>query len=216
MRVIVFGASGGSGRAAVEALLEEGHEVTAFVRGSPGTVAMHDRVRLAKGDVLRAEDVMRAVEGHDAVVVALGIRESALAVRLRGPVATASDVRSVGTKHVIAAMRAHGVRRLVVQTTFGVGESRERLPFAWRCIFALLLAPQIADTELQEVVVRESGLAWVLVQPVGLHDGAPKAPRLSVEGETVSMSVSRRSVGRALAAAVTRPELVHRSVAVSE
>ncbi|HVK78101.1 MAG TPA: NAD(P)H-binding protein, partial [Kofleriaceae bacterium] len=168
MKVLVIGSTGGSGRAAVAHLLTEGHEVTAFARRADPTLAPHARLSVVTGDALDPADVDRAVAGQDAVVVTLGITENPLRVRLRGPARTALDVRSAGTRNVIAAMRRHGVRKLVVQTSYGVGDTRDRLGLVNRLFFALLLKPQIADTEIQNQEVADSGLDWVLVQPVHL------------------------------------------------
>jgi putative NADH-flavin reductase len=203
MKILVIGSTGGSGRAAVEHLKAQGHEVTAFSRQGGA-------------DVMNAADVERAVQGQDAVVVTLGISENPLRVRLFGPARTPLDVRSAGTRNVIAAMRKHGVRKLVVQTSYGVGETRDRLGFVDRMFFKLILKPQIADTEKQTEEVSHSGLDWVMVQPVHLTDGAEdQMPFISTDGATARMKVSRKSVGRFLASAVSAPELVGKSVAVS-
>ena len=216
MRVLVLGATGGSGRAAVAQLLAAGHEVTAFSRRAEAFAPGTARLRVFVGDVMRAQDVEQAVQGQDAVVVALGIRENPVRVRLLGSAHTPLDVRSTGTRHVIAAMRKHGVRRLVVQTSYGVGETRQRLRLLDALFFKLLLAPQIADTEVQEREVRESGLDWVIAQPVHLTDGEDDAlPALSVAGEVARNKVSRRSVGRFLAEAAGSAAYVGKAVALS-
>lgn len=216
MNILVIGATGGSGLEAVEALLAAGHHVTAFARRASRLQGRSDRLRCVDGDAARPGDIDRVVAGHDAVVVTLGITESALAVRLRGPRATAADVRSAGTRHAIDAMHRHGVRRLVVQTSFGVGSTRDRLPFITRVVFRLLLAPQIADTERQEAEVRRSGLEWVIVQPVNLTDALAEAPaHASTDGSTHGMQVARRQVGRFLAGAVAGPSWVGQAVALS-
>ena len=215
MRVLVVGASGGTGRAVVEELLERGHHVTAFARRPTIAVPLTEGSQLFTGDATKAVDVERAVAGHDAVIVALGIHESPLRVRLRGSVTTPMNVRSAGTTNVVAAMRKHGAKTLVVQSSYGVGETRDRLPLQWRLIFSLLLKPQIQDTEVQEGVVRESGLDWTLVQPVGLTSGPKATPFVSVDGETRQMRVSRRSVAQFLVEAAETGAYVGRSVAVS-
>ena len=216
MKVLVMGSSGGSGRAAVEQLLAAGHHVTAFARQEPNVPEARERLRYLRGDVIDASAVERAVAGHDAVVVALGISENPLRVRLFGRARTPANVRSAGTRNVIQAMRKHGVTRLVVQTSYGVGATRERLGFVDALFIALLLKPQIADTETQSREVSESGLDWVLVQPVHLTDDADDSmPFVSTEGDTGTMKVSRASVGRVLALAVTSSAYVGRSLAVS-
>ncbi len=214
MRVLVVGATGGTGRATVDALVTGGHEVTALARRAGAGFGGMPGVRTVDGDATVAAQVSSAVAGQDAVVVALGISESPLRVRLRGPAGTALDVRSRGTTAVIAAMREHGVRRLVAQSSYGVGDTWDRLPLSSQLVFTLLLKPQIADHGVQERIVRESGLDWTLVQPVYLTDDDEPAA-LSTDGSVEGMKVSRRAVGGVLARLATGAEHVGRSVAVS-
>lgn len=202
MKVLVVGASSGSGLATTRALLARGCEVTGFARRPGPLPAQPGRLTWCLGDATCAADLDRALPGHAAVVVTLGIPESALRVRLMGSARTPMDVRSRGTQQVIHAMRRHGVSRLVVQTSFGVGATRDRLPLLYRLMFALLLRPQIQDTERQEQAVRASGLQWVLVQPVNLTDDPGTVPPfVSEEGDYRSLKVGRRQVGEFLAEA---------------
>ena len=218
LKVLVVGATGGTGRATVEALLRAGHRVTAFARSATrlaeGLAA--EGLRALDGDATNPDEVDRAVQGQDAVVVTLGIRENPLRVRLLGPARTPMDVRSTGTRNVVAAMARHGVSRLAVQSSYGVGETRERLGLADRLLFGLLLKPQIADTEVQEQVVRSSELDWLIAQPVHLTDADEDAlPFTSLTGDTRRMSLSRKRVARFLADSLSRPELSQASVALS-
>ncbi|WP_040337635.1 NAD(P)-dependent oxidoreductase [Candidatus Blastococcus massiliensis] len=214
MKVLVVGATGGTGRAAVEHLVADGHAVTALARHASTAFGGTPGVRSVDGDATIAADVGEAVRGQDAVVVALGIAESPVRVRLRGPAGTPLDVRSRGTATVAAAMREHGVRRLVVQSSYGVGDTRDLLPLSARLVFALLLKPQIADHEVQERVVRGSGLDWTLVQPVYLTDGDEPAAR-STDGTVERMRVSRRAVGGVLARLATGADDVGANVSLS-
>lgn len=216
MRFLVVGATGGSGRAVVEELVSAGHDVTAFSRRVEKVAFQSERVRTVKGDAMNPADVDAAVRGHDAVIVTLGISESALRVRLFGSTTTPINVRSAGTRNVIAAMKRHGVSRLVVQTSFGVGETRARLPLLYRLMFRVLLKQQIEDTEAQEREVRASGLEWILAQPVNLTDDDGQERILaSAEGETARMKISRRSVARFLAQTAATMRHAGRSVALS-
>ena len=216
MKVLVVGATGGSGRAAVDELLRRGHEVTAFARRVERLGQRSDRLRTMSGDATDPGAVDGAVCGQDAVIVTLGISENALRVRLRGSAATPMDVRSRGTRTVMDAMHRYGIRRLVVQTSFGVGATRDLLPLVPRVVFWLVLRPQIADTERQDEEVRASGLDWVIAQPVNLTDtSSPGMPFASTTGEVRAMKVARECVGRFLVAAVEGDEYVGHSVALS-
>ena len=216
MNILVVGATGGSGRATVEELLSAGHHVTAFSRHADTLAGLSDRLHTVNGDATDPDDIDGVVPGHDAVVVTLGITENALRVRLFGTAATPRDVRSTGTRNVVAAMRRHGVRRLAVQSSFGVGNTRDRLRWVERLFFALLLKPQIEDTETQEQTVRESGLEWVIAQPVHLTDDASAAPAFaSPQGHTRQWSVSRRQVARFLRQAVEERACLGHAVALS-
>lgn len=214
--VLVVGATGGTGRATIDALLRRGHRVTAFSRHAESLEIDSDRLTLLNGDATDPEDIDRAVAGHDAVVITLGITENPLRVRLFGAARTPNDVRSVGTRNVIAAMRRHGVRRLVVQSSYGVGETRDSLRWIERLFFSLLLKPQIADTEVQELEVRESGVDWVLAQPVHLtDDDVDDMPFASADGQVREWKISRKGVAQFLALAAQVPDFVGQSVALS-
>lgn len=216
MKILVIGSTGGSGRAAVDHLLAAGHEVTAFSRRADRIETRSERLRFFHGDAMNPSDVIRAVRGQDAVIVTLGISENPLRVRLLDAARTPMDVRSVGTRNVISAMRKGSVRKLVVQTSYGVGETRHLLGFVDRLFFKLILKPQIADTEQQEQEVRDSGLDWVIVQPVHLTDSShDEKPFISTEGQTAKMKVSRSSVGRFLADVAQGSTFVGKSVALS-
>ncbi|MET0469201.1 MAG: NAD(P)H-binding protein [Aeromicrobium sp.] len=126
MKILVIGATGGSGRAVTTELLARGHSVTAFSRHA-SDLRLDGDLRTVDGDATRPEQVAAAMAGQDAVVVTLGISESAIRVRLRGAGSTADDVRSRGTRVAVDAMRDAGARRLVVQSSYGVGPTRPLL-----------------------------------------------------------------------------------------
>lgn len=215
MKVLVVGASGGSGRAAVAALLDRGHDVTVFVRNPKALGAIGKRAAVVTGDATRPDDVDVAVRGQDAVIVTLGISENPVRVRMRGPAGTALDVRSRGTRNIVAAMERHDVGRLVVQTSYGVGDTRGKLPRRYALMFQALLGPQIADTEIQDALVRASDVLWTLVQPVNLTDGASGTAKTSDAGEVAGWHVARGAVGEVLADAVERSDYVKKTIAVS-
>lgn len=216
MKVVVLGATGGTGRATVQELLDGGHEVTAFSRHADALDVRSERLRTVVGDAMNPDDVRRAIEGHDAVVVALGVNDNPLKVRLLHRSKTPTNVCSEGTRNVINAMKQLGLRRLVVLSAYGIGETYDKLSLPFKLAYRLLLKEQMEDKELQERMVRESGLDWVIVQPVGLTNQKPhKEVFASMKGEARRPTIPRRNVARFLANAVGDGQFVHRSVALS-
>jgi uncharacterized protein YbjT (DUF2867 family) len=94
-----------------------------------------------------------------------------------------SLIRSQGTMNVIQAMQKHGVRRLICQSTLGAHESWSNLNFFWkRIMFGALLKPVFLDHELQEKLVRASGLDWTIVRPSAFADGPATGPSRRISG----------------------------------
>jgi nucleoside-diphosphate-sugar epimerase len=214
MKVLVVGASRGTGAELVRELAARGHLVTAFARTSHRD---DKRVRYLSGDVSDEEAVEKAVIGQDAVIVTLGIPDNPFVVRLTRRAGSRLDVRSAGTANVISAMKAHGVPRLVVQSTYGIGETYAHLPLSLKAFFTLAFRPQVKDHELQEATVRSSGLDWTIVRPVVLTDDPVDLPAyVGLEDRVPSMQISRRQVARVAADALDRDDWRARVLSVSQ
>lgn len=214
MDILVIGATGGSGRAVTTELLQRGHRVTALARHA-SSLPPRTGLTPVDGDATDSGLLDRVVPGHDAVVVTLGISEPMLRVRLRGARDTVDDVRSRGTAAAVAAARRAGIRRVVVQSSYGVGETRHLLGLVDRLFFALLIRPQIADTAVQEEVMRASGLDWTIVQPVHLSDTDSVDHVVSTDGQIRGRKVSRHGVACVHADLVEQGTMVGRTVSVS-
>ncbi|MCA1657963.1 MAG: NAD(P)H-binding protein [Verrucomicrobiaceae bacterium] len=117
MRVLVLGATGGTGRELVQQALAQRHQVTAFVRDPARLQIEHANLRVAKGDVLDYATVESAMRGQDAVLSALGHR------RFFYP----NRIQSEGMRNVLRAMKTCDVPRLICETALGIGNSVGRL-----------------------------------------------------------------------------------------
>jgi nucleoside-diphosphate-sugar epimerase len=216
MRVAVFGATGGSGKATVEELLDGGHQVTAFSRHACQLDLRSDRLRRVEGDAMKPGDVDKVVRRQEAVVVTLGVSDNPLKVRLLHRSKTPMDVCSQGTRNIIRSMKRHGVRKLVVESAFGVGDTWQNLPPLLRWAYGALILDQLRDKELQERLVRESGLDWTIVRPVALTDGKGKgAFHAGVGPEVRRSTLPRKDLGRFISEIVPGRRFVHEAVSVS-
>ena len=161
-RVLVIGATGGTGQQLVQQALERGYEVTALVRNPAKLQLTHPQLRVVKGDVLDYASVAAAVQGEDAVLSALGHR------RLFVP----SRVQSDGTQNVLRAMQEHGVQRFVCETALGLGSSAGRMGLFGTLLFLPVFLPiYFWDKSRQEQIIAESDVDWVIVRPGILTNG---------------------------------------------
>ncbi len=161
MKLIVFGATGGTGREVVKQALAQGYDVTAFVRNPAKMSITDDHLSLIKGDVMDLPAVMKAVQDQDAVVCSLGTHSLGK-----------TSVRAAGTDHIIKGMQEHGVRRLIVVSAMGTGDSWSSLSSTAKMIYRTMLRHAKKDHEAQEKLVKASGLDWTIVRPSGLSDEA--------------------------------------------
>ena len=159
MKILVLGATGGTGRLIVRDAMAKGHSVVALVRSMAGA-GLPD-VGIIEGDVRDVDALMHALEGCDAVVSALGTGMGRRKV----------DLLTVATRAMITAMTRNGVRRLVCVSAMGVGDSRGHGGFVFdRLFLPLLLSEAYKDKERQDAAIRASLLDWVLVRPAMLTD----------------------------------------------
>ncbi|AFL73975.1 putative NADH-flavin reductase [Thiocystis violascens DSM 198] len=221
MKVVVFGATGKAGRAVALTLLAAGHQVTAFGR-SPAKLPAQKGISMIVGDAMNAVDVASAVAGQDAVVVSLGDSLNPVVLKLGARLGvkrnTHPNICEVGTANVIAAMAAASVKRLICTTAYGVGDTRDRLSPLFRLWFRVLqLGEQLADKERQETLVKDSGLDWTLIQPVGLTDGAATGRWLaSTSGDRRKRTVSRVDLADFIAQVLEGGGYVRETVVLSQ
>ncbi len=164
MRVLVVGATGRTGRLLVGGALERGHDVTTLVRAPEKLGDLAGRVRVVAGDVLDGGIASDAVDGQDAVLVALGV-----AMKKADPA-----VNAQGTLNVIRSMQRYAVRRLVVLSAGGTQQGPDpNLPWTFEHIVKpLFLKHAYADLRRMETSVRQSELDWTIVRASGgLVDG---------------------------------------------
>jgi putative NADH-flavin reductase len=162
VRVLVIGATGGTGREIVQQALGQGHQVTAFVRDPAKLQIEHANLRVAKGDGLDYASVETAMRGQDAVLCALGHK------KFFGP----TTIQSEGMRNLLRAMTACDVPRLICETALGIGSSAGRLGLPHTLlILPLLLSFYMWDKLRQEELIMKSDRDWVIVRPGVLTNG---------------------------------------------
>ncbi|HEX2132686.1 MAG TPA: NAD(P)H-binding protein [Actinophytocola sp.] len=197
MRLAVFGATGGTGRAVIAQALAAGDKVTALARDPAALAEFGDRITVVAGDVLDPDAVARVVTGSEAVISALGI----------GMRRHATTVYSQGTGNIVDAMRAEGTGRLLVVSTSSLEVPSPRRFAEWflaRFLLHKILAKPYADMALMERRVRASDVDWTLVRAARLTGGPVTGKYRTALGEKLRgcWSISRADVAHYLLAHV--------------
>lgn len=207
MKIIVFGASGKTGIEVCKQATQKGMTVIGFdILQSPQLTSLYN-FTFIKGSVLNAQAVKKALKGVDAVVSELGVR-----------IGNAAPIVSEGNKNIIAAMKAHKIKRLITQSAFGAQESWQPLPFYYKLIHKYLLGPIAIDKNAMEQAVTASNLNWTIIRPVRLTSG--QATCTYRVGNTqlrlgINPRISRADVAHFIINELNNNKYVHSAVTIS-
>jgi putative NADH-flavin reductase len=208
MKVVIFGATGQTGRLLVERGVASGHVVTAFARDPARLNVPRGSVRVVQGDVLDSAAVDRAVAGQEAVLVALG-------TATRG----SPPILPQGIRHILDAMERHGARRIVVLSAAGALHDRAgSIVGSLGLMVARALLPGVYREHramLEEL--RTRNLDWIAVRPVILTNG-PWTGRYRVVTDGIPRGgyrVSRADVADFMIRQLTSDEFVRKMPAIA-
>ncbi len=144
--ILVTGGTGFVGRSVVRALRAHGRDVRCLVRDPARASALEALgCELVQGDITDVESLGQAVAGCDVVVHLVAI--------ISGRAEEFERVMSEGTRSLIAAAQAEGVRRFVHMSALGVSEETKDLVPYYRAKWTM------------EKAVKESSLEYVILRP---------------------------------------------------
>lgn len=157
--ILVIGAAGKTGTQLVEQGLQRGFSVTGFVRSPEKAAHLPKSVKIVQGDGMNAAQVAAAMPGHDAVFIAVGDARTFVS----GPI----------TRNAVAGMKTAGIKRLVLLSAYGIGDSAHGIH---GFLITRVLGKLNADKMDSEAALEGSGLEWVAVRPPVLGEGPAKGP----------------------------------------
>ena len=202
-RIIVFGATGKTGQHVWQKALDQGHEVTVFVR-SPTKIERTDvNLHVVQGDVFDAESVADAVANHGAAIVCLG------SIGLKD-----KTTLTTGTKNVIDGMVQHGGGRLLILSAAGANESWAQIGWMSRILFKTMLRNIFADHHTQEALVKESALEWTIVRAAILKDN-PGTGQYTASNTAKSGNINREDVADFLVKQITDTTYSRQAISIT-
>jgi putative NADH-flavin reductase len=187
MRVVVFGATGKTGGLVVDRALAKEHEVTVLVRDA--SKFKKEGVHVLAGDATKPDDVLRAVRGQDAVIETIG-----------GSTPYKTQIlESTSVRNMIDAMQTEGVRRLIVVSMMGIGESRSQAPFWYKyLLMPTFLRGSTQDKIMMEGEVTRSGLSYVIARPPILKDDPPTGGVTVLGSDAIGHTITRADLANFL------------------
>ncbi|XP_033953405.1 flavin reductase (NADPH) [Pseudochaenichthys georgianus] len=176
--VAVFGATGMTGLATLPQAVSAGYNVTVLTRDPSRLPADHNAFRVVVGDVLNKDDVMKTLEGQDAVIIILGTRNSL------GP----TTMMSEGTKNIVEAMKSRRICKVVACMSAFLLWDRSKVPPR--------MLPVTEDHDRMHTVLKSSGLDYVAVMPPHIADDLPLTESyLTQENMLKGRAISKHDLG---------------------
>jgi uncharacterized protein YbjT (DUF2867 family) len=216
-KILLLGATGRTGRRVLEFALIAGHEVVALVRSPEKITYNSDKLTIIEGDLSDAGDMARAIADCEVVISTLNnnrVSDSPFAKPLNP-----EDLMTKIMTNCVNAMKSESIRRIVVMTALGAGDSFDYSPWLFKFFIRKTnLGIAYRDHEGQEQVLKNSGLDWTVVRPVGLSDKPSKKKLGYAYGKPgkVSMMIERDKVAQYLVDCISNQESVGKAVALYE
>jgi putative NADH-flavin reductase len=195
MKILILGITGRTGRLAAEEAIKRGHKVVGIAR-DPGRVTVKD-AEIVKGTPYDFETVRKAMIGCDAVISTLNIFPKSK--NLFGKIKSPLDTMSVSITNTVKAMKEKNIKRIVVMTALGVGDSAKEIPAFFSFIVRISnIKYAYADHDAQEKVLEKSNLDWTVVRPAGLND----------KNDNISILHNLKGVGK-ITSTISRNAVAH-------
>jgi uncharacterized protein YbjT (DUF2867 family) len=206
--ILVLGATGRTGEHVVEYALAKGYSITALVR-NPAKLAQRAGLTVVEGTPESQDDIAAAIAGTDAVISALGnVRTSDMpwAKQVSPP-----DFMAEATRRTVNLMVANGLRRIIIVSALGVGDSWSSTPayLRWTVKYTSL-GTVYADHNKVDAEIRQADVDWTSLRAVLLND-SPEGRQTQVRfvpDKPASMRISRRDVARFAVDAVADDTLI--------
>jgi putative NADH-flavin reductase len=201
MKILIIGASGATGIELTKQALSRHYSVTVLLR-SPSTFSITDKnLLIIKGDVSDTKSLAAALDGQDAVLVALGPRGLAK-----------TSVQEDFARNAVNIMGKMGIKRLIDLSAWGAGENNDKMTLVFKVIRYTVLKNVFDDKERGEKIILGSSLDYTMVQPGRLASGPEKGNiAASVNGKNLTQNITRADVAHFMLDQITEKKWLRKS-----
>ena len=187
MKIVIFGATGFSGKAILKETLSQQHQVTVLVRNKSAIQIQDKNLKIVEGNVLDKHTVAEVLKNSDAVIQCLGVGGKG-----NGKLTT---FISDATKIIVEEMEKQQIKRLIAMSNVGAGNSISFQPWIFTKIilpyFMKWLKVLIDDKNRMEPIIMNSELDWTIVRCPNIVDKTPKRNVLAtLDGKGLKLAVT--------------------------
>jgi putative NADH-flavin reductase len=187
MKVVLFGATGFSGKAILKETLSQQHQVTVLVRNKSAIQIQDKNLKIVEGNVLDKYTVAEVLKNSDAVIQCLGVGGKG-----NGKLTT---FISDATKIIVEEMEKQQIKRLIAMSNVGAGNSISFQPWIFTKIilpyFMKWLKVLIDDKNRMEPIIMNSELDWTIVRCPNIVDKTPKGNvHATLDGKGLKLAVT--------------------------
>ena len=196
MKILLFGATGRTGKIILKKAQADGHEITAIVRDSSKLKGLN--VNIIQGTPYDKETVKKAINNCDVVISTLNVSRISDSpwAKLRSP----KDMISHSIQNALEAMQENSSKRIIVMGVLGAGESWSKMPFIFRMVVSSgNLKYAYKDHTRQEELLAKSDSNWTVIRlPMLTKDEGEKEIIVKKLNDNTKLKnkINRESVAR--------------------
>ncbi|PWB27193.1 NAD(P)-dependent oxidoreductase [Flavobacterium sp. HTF] len=215
-RILLYGATGRTGKLVLKYALEQGYEVTALARNPDKINLKSDRLKIIKGSPEDPEDVRSAIQDCKVVISTLSAFAESEVLSLK-KVQTRNTLEKAISNSIISMKEQH-IKKIISLSSIGAGSSYKYAPWYMKLMIKISNFKFVfADHNAQERLLMNSGLDWIIVRPVALNDKTEIKDWAVTYNNTPSpFKISRNTVAKFIIDSVQSNEFVYKAPILSE
>ena len=197
MNLVIFGATGLSGKVILKEALSKKHQVTVLVRNANDVKIQDKNLTVVQGSVLDRNTVKEVLKNQDAVIQSLGVGGKGNGK----PTTFVSDANKV----IIEEMEKTNVKRYIAMSNIGAGDSYTFMPWFFRKLilpyFMKWLQVIVDDKNRMEPMIMKSNLDWTIVRSAGMTEKPAKGTvNASLDGKGLKFTITLTDLAKFMVA----------------
>jgi putative NADH-flavin reductase len=212
MKIVIFGATGYSGKEIFKEALAQNHQVTILVRNSKAVSVKDKNLTVIEGNVLDSKIVNSILQNQEAVIQCLGVGGKGDGK----PTTFISDA----TKIIVTEMKKTNVNRLVAMSNVGAGNSLAFQPWIFNKIilpyFMKWLKVIIDDKNRMEPIIMNSDLKWTIVRCPNITDRPAKNKiTATLDGKDLKLSITNPDTAKFIIDQLSNSNFINQAPSIS-